>query len=253
MATLSGRAGLAESMSRFVLWAPHAVSQPAKPALFGRRAATIGIDDFTAAVATRRPPGIGRSSLGSVTVIESNLAGVIGGVRQVTVAMTSAATPADYVMAGASTAFGALDYSSTPGAAGHFELVYDRGGIGLDANFSRATVLRMAVAAGDADASRSVITVTLMDTALRTGSSSQMVAGRGPQVIDFRLSIFERVDRTRIFGLTILVCLDKAANLQLGCMETCDSADPNPNANRSTAPGSVIMIAERALLQNLYK
>src|SRR5262245_59086772 len=91
-------------------------------ALVAHRATALTIDDFTAAGITKQPPGVMRSSVGSTTVTDASLTGAIGGSRQLTVAMTFAATAADYVSAGASTAFGALDYSSTAGGNGRFEL-----------------------------------------------------------------------------------------------------------------------------------
>lgn len=106
----------------------------------GSVSADVIIDDFSA-VADPTPWPVVINTLTSVDIYENGLNHVIGGMRHSTVRATFLEELGlDFVQAAIVPNFGMiLDYSSTSGARGDWNLLYDADGAGLDADFSAIT------------------------------------------------------------------------------------------------------------------
>ncbi len=110
------------------------------------------------------------------TATDSGLSGVIGGVRQLTVEATSLMAPmVDNVGGKVDTSIPGICYNSTSGGVGDYELLYDKGGSGLGADFSPFLGIRFTPVFLDAGVGSSPLsyTLTLVDGA--NNSASQTV------------------------------------------------------------------------------
>jgi len=103
-------------------------------------AADVIIDDFSS-VGDPNPWPVIVNAVGSVNVFEGGLSNVIGAARHSIVRATFLEEPGlDFVQAAIVPNFGMiLDYSSTSGARGDWDLRYDADGQGLNADFSALT------------------------------------------------------------------------------------------------------------------
>ncbi|MBI4514453.1 MAG: hypothetical protein HY699_01375 [Deltaproteobacteria bacterium] len=203
----------------------------AVPALLAAISASVGaltIDDFSSADTTGLPPGIVQASVGSTTATDPGVAGVIGGVRRITVAATRIASKADSVIVGVSTTANLLDYASTVGANGRVEVLYDAGGAGLAANLALTTGISIVVCGADAASVPYTVRVFLVDSAGRSASSLQSFTVSGPRAIYFPLSDFSGVNLSSVFSIRITIDPNKAADLRIDLIETSGDFTPTP-------------------------
>jgi hypothetical protein len=151
--------------------------------LYGRAAASaeIIVDDFTSAVNTiETTMSVGVFVAGGMTTAsDTGLNDVLGHSRELTVFAVN--TPGfipglDNVISGVVPLAGFLDYNSTAGADGKIILRYDRGGLGLHADFDDAAGLRLVTLDADKAAVPYQVTFTLTDTDGNTGALTKTVA-----------------------------------------------------------------------------
>jgi hypothetical protein len=165
-----------------------------------------------------------QATVGSTTRVDPGLSGVIGGARELTATMTAAMIPGlDAVVAGIQ--FPLLQlfrYSSSAGADGDAELLYDRNSNGLNAMLAFAKGLRVPIVAADLTCVTPGldVTVTLTDSFLNTASVTQTVllpVSPGlPLPLDFPFSAFPAIDPNSLFSIGI------AVDPQLSALGGCD-------------------------------
>jgi len=179
------------------------------------RAAEGIIDSFQNAVNTQFPPGVIQPTVGTTSATDTGVAGVIGGVRTLTVEATEIDIPSiDDVRAGAGFLGAFFEYRSTLGADGRATLLYDAGGAGLNAHFMSNQRLEVHVLDADTAATPYDVTITLVDTAARTTSVTRTVTAAGPQVVLFPLLEFGAVNVTAIRSISLNVDPSKAGDVR---------------------------------------
>ncbi len=131
--------------------------------LVSQTEASILIDDFTDVQASwpLTVDTVGNTQ----TINESGLNNVLGGTRQTSVTLTSAAFPGlDDLRINIFVAPGVFDYTSTSEATGQLGLLYDAGGAGLNADFSNQIGLNIDFLAFDYGSAAALpITATMSD------------------------------------------------------------------------------------------
>jgi cysteine-rich repeat protein len=172
------------------------------------------IDDFSDAGAnTVSPPGQSRSTVGSTTVTDAGLTGVIGGSRTLTVSASSVGGGLPEVRAGVMPMAQVLDYSSTVLVNGAVSLLYDNNGVGLAADVSSGDGIQFNVIA---DVSSLPYTVTLtLDDGVNSQSSAQNIVVSGLQPVQFLYTAFPMVDLSSLFSIEISFDPNLAGDLEV--------------------------------------
>ncbi|MBI3388559.1 MAG: hypothetical protein HY027_12540 [Deltaproteobacteria bacterium] len=218
--------------------------------LHGRVAesAVIIVDEFTSAVNTiETTTTVGVFVAGGMTTAsDTGLSDVLGHSRELTVFAVN--TPGfipglDNVISGVVPLAGFLDYNSTAGADGKIILRYDRGGLGLHADFDDAAGLRLATLDADKAAVPYQVTFTLTDTDGNTGALTKTVAPPDitPELI-FPFAAFPGVNqhRIKIIQVDIDPNSDGAADLRL---ERIVSYPKGRNSAPLLAPSIIAVMA----------
>jgi len=206
----------------------------------GSASADIIIDDFSA-VADPTPWPVVIYTITSVDIYENGLSNVIGGMRHSTVRATFLEDLGlDFVQAAIVPDFGMiLDYSSTAGARGDWNLLYDSNGAGLNADFSSMTDIVMEFARFDyANGQPLPILVTVGD-GVNFAALSQSLSAPGAQNLFFTLSDFPRigsVDLAHLQSISVFLDPGVAVDFRLSQMFGVP------------APGSVALLAAGTLL-----
>ncbi len=177
-------------------------------------AAQTVIDDFSAVGAqTADPPGVMRNTVGTTTVTDAGLGGVIGGARTLTLTATAIAGGAPQVRSGVNAIAQVLNYSSTVLADGLVTLRYDADGIGLAADLSAGEGVQFTVVA-DASSVPYDVDVTLSD-GVATETVTQTVLVAGVQMLQFAYASFPGVDLTAIDSIAITFDPNLAGDLEV--------------------------------------
>lgn len=175
--------------------------------------ADVVIDSFRAtSYPYAVPTGLLQGPVGSSTISESGLSGAetIGGVRAVTIAVSSSASFGDFanVRVGDSPSdpAGSLSYASTTGADGSLALSYGLGGgPGLDADFSGLGSIDVGFLDFDrANGLDMPVTLRLVDMDGVESELTLSVTSAGAQTLSFSLSAFSSLDLSRIRGIEVL-------------------------------------------------
>jgi hypothetical protein len=164
------------------------------------------IDDFSNANTTLLSPppnaNVSVSAVGSTTVVDPGLAGVLGGVRTLTVYADALQNPGlDMILAGVSPTPGFLSYESTATGSGHAALLYDGGGAGLNANFLPAVGIRVDIF--DLSTPPFDVTITLADTNMNSAAFTRTVLTADTGDLHFPFQDFPGVDLGSIFSVGI--------------------------------------------------
>lgn len=173
------------------------------------------IDNFTdAGASTSDPPGVVRTTVGSTSVTDTGLIGVIGGARTLTVDATAAGGASPQVKAGVNTSFGILAYSSSLLANGATSLFYDANGAGLGADLSLAEGIEITLTT-DAAAVPYLVTVTLSD-GIVTESDSQAGLMVATTLLQFDFTNFPTVDLANLESIEVAIDPNVAGDLETG-------------------------------------
>lgn len=180
----------------------------------GPAGAQTVIDDFSDAAAnTVSPPGQVRNTVGTTTVTDAGLSGVIGGSRTLTLTATAIAGGSPEVRAGVMPVAQVFDYSSTVLANGVVTLTYDANGVGLGADLSLGDGIQFSVVA-DVSSLPYDVTVTISDGTI-TESSTQTVLISGLQNLQFLYASFPTVNLTSVFSVAITFDPNLAGDLEV--------------------------------------
>lgn len=180
------------------------------------RGAALTVDAFDDALTTKLPPGVVQNTIGSTTVPDSGLNGVLGGVRQLTVTATSLELLGlDDVVAGAAVLGDFFDYHASLGAIGEVALRYDRGGPGLDVSIYGFDHFQLTVLIADASSVPYDATVTVEDNAGGSASSTQTITQDGPRIIAWPLANFSAVDLNAVQSITLVIAPNLAADMRV--------------------------------------
>jgi hypothetical protein len=178
------------------------------------------IDDFTQALDTAERENLVQSQRGSHWVRErQSLQGIIGGIRQLGVALINQGANPDAVSVWVDQTDGGLNYESSAGADGAFEITYDAGGSGLRADFYGATGVRIVIAA-DASAVPYQVTATFTDTGGRSAVLTRPVTTSGVQTTAFPLSDIRGINVRKVARIVFLVDPRSAGDLVVSRIET---------------------------------
>lgn len=202
--------------SRFagVVWRLLVGSLLAALALAEAAGAQTIIDDFSdAGLNTVSPPGQARNTIGTTTVTDAGLTGVIGGSRTLIVTATAIAGGSPEVRAGVIPSAQVLDYSSTVLANGLVTLSYDANGAGLGADLSLGDGIRFTVVA-DLSSLPYDVTVTISDGTI-TNSSTQTIPVGGLQNLQFLYGAFPTVNLSSVFSIAITFDPNLAGDLEV--------------------------------------
>jgi hypothetical protein len=209
-------------------------------------AVEVTIDDFLEATNTQIIPLvqlIAHATGDHTTGTDSGLTGTVGGVRKLTVTATLVTGMSENVTSGVDTG-GGLCYNSSNNADGQDELVYDRGGLGLqNLNLSHAQGIQVRVFSASPSSIPYSVKVTLVDASGNSASkgltSSQVCSG-SPECdpLLFPFTDFAVVNLRRIVRITILIDPSKAADIFFDAIRTygtpdteliCDDHEDNDN------------------------
>lgn len=212
-------------------------------------AAALTIDSFDDANTTAYPPGIVQNTVGSTSVTDTGLTGVIGGVRQLTVTAFSLTVPfVDNVTAGAAHLQSFFTYSCTLGALGEFELLYDANGAGLNASLIGLNRVQLSVITADLSSVPYDVTVTLADNT-QSISSTQTITTPGGRAITFPMSDFFGLDLNAIQSIELTVFpMSLAADLEL---DSFDALPPGPPAP-ALSPAMIIVLVGMLSVVGLF-
>lgn len=206
----------------------------------GSASADIIIDDFSS-VGDPTPWPIEINTLSSVHVYENGLSHVIGATRYSTVRATFLEEPGlDFVQAAIVPNFGMiLDYSSTAGARGDWNLLYDSDGAGLSADFSSITDIVLAFSRFDfAEGQPLPVLVTVSD-GVNYAAMSHSLNTPGAQNMFFTLSNFPGIGSVDLSSLqSIDVFLDPGVAVDFRLSQVFGVP----------APGSIALLAAGTLL-----
>lgn len=187
-------------------------------ALCAQTASALTIDGFTAAVNTKLPPGLVKSSVGSISATDTGLSNVLGGKRTLTLEATALTFPrSDYVQTGVNTTSNVLSFSATSTATGTTEVVYDNIGV-LD--LSSYTYINVPMTAVDADTPFYTVTLKLFD-GTNTSTDVKGFSSAGPITIHYVLSSYiYAVNLAHITKITLKVVSHQAADFSIGAINT---------------------------------
>lgn len=211
----------------------------------GSASADIIIDDFSS-VGNPTPWPVLISTISSVDVLETGLSNVVGGTRYSTIRATYLEELGlDFVQAAIVPNFGMiLDYSSTSGAIGDWNLRYDANGSGLHADFT--TIDDIVLDFGRFDFANSAplpVLVTLFDGSNYATLSRSLVAP-GPQGLHFEFADFSGIgllDLGQIQGVGVFLDPGLAADFRLSSI----TGVPAPGSLALLAFGSLAVAGGR--------
>jgi hypothetical protein len=227
-------------------------------AVVGRGAfAEIVVDDFNSAnltlLALPPTPNVAVLTVTSVTVTDSGLPDVLGGVRALTVTADALQNlGADFVVAGVEPIVGFLCYNSTATADGRISLLYDAGGAGLNTTLLPSLGIRVDIFAVDLSSTPYYVTVTLTDTSAHTDAVTITVSDPVPTKLHFPFEGFSNVSPASIRSIQVDIDpADGAADLRVDRIE----AYGPPNATLPLLSpamllglvGTLLFVARRAL------
>jgi len=178
-------------------------------AVVGRGAfAEIVVDDFTSAnltlLALPPTPNVVVTTVTSVTVTDTGLPDVLGGVRALTVTADSLLNlGVDFVVAGVEPIVGFLCYNSTATAAGRFSVLYDAGGAGLNTTLLPSLGIRVDIFDVDSSSTPYTVTVTLTDTFAHTQAVTLTVSNPVPTKLHFPFESFSNVSPASIQSIRV--------------------------------------------------
>lgn len=217
--------------------------------------ADVTIDNFSSATTTAYNDGSGPAGVGCVvyagTCTHSDssqpLSAVIGGSRKMTITSQS---NAGMIRAGVGTGSNVFAYDTTVLADGFAELLYDRNGAGLGADFSTETGIEVQVSLSDCAAVGSgtpcppstpgtpgyPITVTLVDGAGHTASATKNVMVVTAVNLDFPFSSFSLVNRANIKSIRVKIDPLRAGDLKVKAIHTYGTPIPSPTATSTPTP-----------------
>lgn len=164
--------------------------------LFAAASQAVTIDSFTD-TETGSPTIIPRTALGSDTVFDDLVTGVIGGQRITTVTASVLDQPGvDIVQGGIFPMAGVFDYSSSAGATGEARLTYRNtdGVDGLDANLSGDAFVRIDVTHFNFASTIPMAVELILDDGTDSASLTKQLVTAGPQQLDFLFSQFPAGD-----------------------------------------------------------
>lgn len=218
--------------------------------LAGPAAADIIIDDFSSIGDPNQWPVV-VNTINTVDILESGLGNVIGGTRHSSIRATYLDIPGlDFVQAAIVPNFGMiLDYSSTSGARGDWNLLYDNGGEGLNADFSGLTDIILDFGRFDfANGQPLPIVVTLFD---QQGSAqlNKSLTTPGPQSINFALNDFigiNSIDLANVTAVSVFLDPGIAVDFRLGRVYGV----PTPASMMLLAAGSLAFVGGRRSRQH---
>ncbi len=159
------------------------------------------IDDFSDAIGTIEPPGVQQNSVGSTTVLDTGLSGVMGGSREMTVEMTVAGGGSPLVKSGVVPFAQILDYSSSVAADGLVTIYYDANGVGLNADLSLSDGIELSLLT-DSSALPYTVELTLSDGTI-TESDVFNGAMVGLQLVSFDFANFPTVDLANLESIEV--------------------------------------------------
>ncbi len=173
-------------------------------------AADLIIDDFSDIEEPNQWPVV-LTAVGSTTISEVGLAGVIGSSRETTIFANSLAEPGlDDVTVTVAALLGKLDYASTVGAEGSLELFYDGApGNGFSIDLSGESQFEIEFLLFDHSGAQDLpVTITLLDGQEDSISLTRSLTAPGMQTLVFELNDFTRgggdgVDMTDIAGISV--------------------------------------------------
>lgn len=186
----------------------------------GVLAGDVVIDDFSNTAQLHWPSDLRMTNLGSKAISDGpRLSGILGGTRQIRVTASTVEVPAvDSV--GVVQQRTALSYSSSLGADGSLDLIYDRAGNGLNANLSSAAGIRVDVTAMDAASLPCTMALTLGD-GKTTATVNRVLTQAGKQRVDFRFQPGLRAVNVRaIRSIALTVDPARSGDIQLGGIRT---------------------------------
>ncbi len=194
------------------------------------------VDDFTSASNTAfiSNTQVAQSAVFCcTTATDSGLAGVLGGVRQLTVEVTANGAPGFlFLTAGADVVTGKLAYAADPSVDGRVELLYDAGGAGLNADLIFATGVRVEIANADLASPPFTVTATLTDGASNTATDSQVVnLPGGPISVDFPFAVFPGVNPRDLFSIRIEVDPQDSADMRFESFITFGTPPNEPTCD----------------------
>lgn len=202
----------------------------------GVASADVIIDDFSS-VGNPTPWPVIINTISTVNVLETGLTNVIGGSRYSTIRATFLDTPGlDFIQAAIEPNFGMiLDYSSTSGTIGDWNLRYDANGAGLNADFSDLGFIALDFGRFDyANGQPLPILVSLFD-GTNFASLSRSLVSAGPQSLHFAFADFDglgQFDLLHVQSVSVFLDPGLAADFRL-----------NSITGVVPAPGSIALLA----------
>lgn len=189
--------------------------------LIGTPALGVVIDDFKSGASPTAPRAVSHRRIGTMSATDPKLSGVIGGVRRVSVTVTSLQIPdLDTVTADILPGLGVFDYASSNGADGRVDLTYDAGGGGLNADLSKEKAIVVDVAETDSSAVPYTVSVKLSDASGRSVDSTQSVSSPGPRQLQFLLTSFKTLNLRNVRSIALGINPGRAGDFQLNQVRT---------------------------------
>jgi hypothetical protein len=204
--------------------------------------AAMTIDNFDDAILTKLPPGIKQNTVGSTTVTDTGLNGVIGRVRQLTVTATYLLLPSDKVIAGAAVLGDFFDYHSSLTATGEVALRYDRNGLGLNVSVDGFDHFQLTMIDADPASVPYDATVTVADNGGGSASSTQTITTSGPLTIAWPLADFSGVDLNAVRSITLVIAPNSAADMRVDLFEVVSPPLGAPLLSPAMMLGLVVML-----------
>ncbi len=211
----------------------------------GSVSADVIIDDFSA-VDDPTPWPVVISTLTSVDIYENGLSHVIGASRHSTIRATFLEELGlDFVQAAIVPNFGMiLDYSSTAGARGDWNLLYDNDGAGLCADFGAITDIILDFARFDyANGQPLPIVVRIADT-VNVASLDHALNTSGPQSMTFCLADFNgigSVDLSDVQSISVFLDPGVAVDFRLSRIYGV----PTPSSMVLLTAGTLVFVGGR--------
>lgn len=219
------------------------------PVLAGLLAAPVSadiiIDDFSS-VGNPDPWPVVVNSITTIHVSELGLSNVIGGTRHSAIRATFLERLGlDFVQAAIVPNFGMLlDYSSTSGARGDWNLLYDAAGAGLNADFRSITDIVLDFGRFDfANGQPLPILVTLSDGQNQANLTRSLTAP-GPQSAFFVLADFQgihNIDLSRLHSIEVFLDPGIAVDFRLSRV----FGVPHPGSLVLLALGTLVVAGRR--------
>jgi hypothetical protein len=226
----------------------------------GSAAAEVPVDDFTQAAATGMYLIVDDTSgpMPVATATDSGLDGVIGGVRQLTVSTSGAIPMGQNVSAKVDTS---VSPGLTPGVCanssfsgrGTFDLLYDKGGVGLDVDLSQFKGIRILPSAVDVGVGGAPVSykLTLVDES--NNSASANVSNVQSCFEDcnehrFLFADFTGISLRHIRSIMISVASDNAFDAIIGPITLFGSTETAPLLSPRMVAVLVAMLAVVGLI-----